>query len=119
MLTSNQLHMLCPQFEDQLNNNMKIRSKRCLFGSPDPLDTKKLLEEQFMSDRDMMLRKYNFDILTSRPVPSADTVTSERDEGDAVSASLSEEKISESEVRHRTGRHSPYNRQTRITGKQQ
>ena len=130
MLTPNQICVLCPQVADQFNNNLKKRSpKRCLFGSPDPLVTKKLLEEQFIADREMMIRKYNFDILTSRPVTNVHSLETVEDEvkhnllvsglnpGLIPSAVEIEDNTSESEVRHRTGRDSPYNRQTRITGK--
>ncbi|KAJ9600777.1 hypothetical protein L9F63_001057, partial [Diploptera punctata] len=128
MLTANQIRVLCPQFADQFNNNLKKRSpKRCLFGSPDPLETKKLLEEQFIADREMMIRKYNFDILTSRPVTNVEHVeNSDRDvKNNLIVSGLNpaliptakqiEDKKNESEVRHKTRRPSPYNRQTRIT----
>lgn len=138
MLTANQLCVLFPQHvKDPYNNLSKKRSpKICLFGSPDPLETQRLLEEQFLADRELMLRKYSFDIQTFRPVTNVRSVA----EGEAVtgSADMSNNFLipagfpliqatnedagqrrcsSESEVRHRPGRHSPYNRQTRITGK--
>ncbi|KDR22805.1 hypothetical protein L798_00719 [Zootermopsis nevadensis] len=70
MLTANQQCVLCPQLvKDQCNTLLKKRSpKKCLFES-DPKETRRLLEElleeQFLADRELMLRKYNFDILTS------------------------------------------------------
>lgn len=139
MLTANQLCVLYPQHvNNQLNNISKKRSpKRCLFGPPDPLENRRLFEEQFLADRELMLRKYSFDILTSRPVRnlrSADTIAEGESLADpedvednflipagfpliqTTNEEAGQRRCSpESEVRHRPGRHSPYNRQTRQT----
>lgn len=133
MLTASQMCVLYPgEVTDQFNGAMRRSPKRCLFGSPDPLETRRLLEEQFLADREMMIRKYGFDILTSRPVASicaleaAEDVCKEDAPKDFVIPlvkSTDEEAQDrscspETEVRLRPLRHNPYNRQTRITGKQ-
>lgn len=134
MLTRNHLLVLFPQYADDL---CKPRPNRCLFGSPDPMDTRILLEEQFVMDTKYMLRRYSFDIVTGRPVTSicssekekaetktvAETGSHDRQNSCPVPAATKEEVgnqcIPESEVRNRSVRFSPYNRQTRITGKRQ
>lgn len=137
MLTANQLCVLYPQYAKNPCNGLpdKRPPKKCLFGPPDPLETRRLFEEQCLADRQLMLRKYGFDILTFRSVPDQrsvtdrEAVTGYRDmprnflipagfpimqaTNDGAGQRFSS---SESEVRHRPGRHSPYNRQTRITG---
>ncbi|XP_066998885.2 uncharacterized protein [Anabrus simplex] len=37
---------------------------RCLFGPPDPAETRKLMEEEFAINRERMLRRWGMDILT-------------------------------------------------------
>lgn len=142
MLTANQQCVLCPQLvKDQCNTLLKKRSpKKCLFES-DPKETRRLLEElleeQFLADRELMLRKYNFDILTStfvtnvRSAPEREKETGSEDmpnnflipagfpllQATTDDAAEQSRFVSESEVRHRPGKDSPYRRQTRITGK--
>jgi hypothetical protein len=123
MLTNNQLRVLLPQHKmDAYNvpNNRLLR--RCLFGRPDPQETRRLLEEQFATDRKMMMLKYNYDILACRFVSNGETVTTTEDNipaPESTNEELEKRRCSpESEVRHRAGRYAPYNRQTRITGKQ-
>jgi hypothetical protein len=38
--------------------------RRCLFGPPDPQETKVLLREQLAADRRQFAKKYNYDIVT-------------------------------------------------------
>jgi hypothetical protein len=126
MLKRNQLRVLLPQL---VGDQFKTLPKICLFGSPDPVETRTLLEEQFIKDREYMLRKYSFDIAKGRPIEKEKTQTEavamtgshEARIGFLIPAATNEEVgkqcIPESEVRHRSGRYSPYNRQTRITGK--
>jgi hypothetical protein len=129
MLTYNQIRILLPQHTVEAFNVPKSRSLRtCLFGRPDPQETRRLGEEQFAVDRQYMRMKYNYDIVTCRFV----TNNCSHENGEALSASEDnflvpestneepeERRCSpESEVRHRAGRYTPYNRQTRITGKQ-
>ncbi|PSN47438.1 hypothetical protein C0J52_01929 [Blattella germanica] len=133
MLTANQLCILYPNLiADKYNNNFKKRSpKMCLFGKPDPLETKRLLEEQLLADREMMLRRYSFDILTSRPVRCSLKTVEKSDNAEVQhnlvipvlnealrsSGTEVEDGTNESEVRHRPARFHPYNKQVRITGK--
>jgi hypothetical protein len=100
--------------------------RRCLFGPPDPQETRRLCKEQFATDRQMMLLKYNYDILTCRFVTNncfhEDGETVIESEDILVPESTNEVETRrcspESEVRYHAGRYAPYNRQTRITGKQ-
>jgi hypothetical protein len=121
MLTNNQLRILLT------HNEPTNRLRRCLFGRPDRQETRKLLEEQFATDRQYMITNYKFDILTCRFVSNScfhengDTVTAFEDN---VLVPESNEEVEnrhcspESGVRHRAGRYAPYNnRQTKITGK--
>jgi hypothetical protein len=130
MLTHNQLLFLFPQNAVDL---CKTRPKRCLFGSPDPVENRILLEEQFAMDKERMLRRYSFDIATGRPVTSIrSSENEEKIETETVAetgcqnscqilAATNEEVqnhcIPEFEIRSRSGRYSPYSRQKRITGK--
>lgn len=128
MLAHNQLLFLFPQNAVDL---CTTRPKRCLFGSPDLVETRILVEEQFAMDRAYMLRRYGFDIAKGTPVASissseseeeaeTETVEGSRDRQNscAVPAATNEEVgnhgIPKSEVRNRSGRYSPY-RQKRIT----
>ena len=108
MLTHNQLLILFPQ---SAMDQCKTRPKRCLFGTPDPVENRILLEEQFTMDKERMLRRYEFDIETgsqnSCPFPVA------------TNEEVQNHCIPESEVRGRSGRYSPYSKQKRITGKRQ
>lgn len=130
MLTRNQLLVLFPQYAGDL---CKTRPKRCLFGSPDPVDTRILLEEQFVMDTKYMLRRYSFDIATGRPVTNFCSSDKEKAETETVVETGSDDRqnicpvpaaaneevgnqcIPESEVRNPSVRFRPYNRQTRIT----
>ena len=133
MLAHNQFLLLFPQSTVDV---CTTRPKRCLFGSPDPVETRILLEEHFAMDEAYMLRRYGFDIAKGRPVRSisssenveeaeAETVAVSRNRQNCcpVPAATNEEVgnpgIPESEVRNRSGRYSPYSRQKRITGKRQ
>lgn len=135
MLTHNQLLFLFPQNAVDL---CKTRPKRCLFGFPDQVENRILLEEHFAMDRERMLQRYAFDIATGRPVTSitsseneeqaetetvAETGSHDRQNSCPVPAATNEEVenhcIPESEVRSRSGRYSPYSKQKRITGKRQ
>lgn len=135
MLTYNQSLFLCPQKAVDL---CKTRPNRCLFGSPDRVETRILLEEQFAMEKGYMLQRYRFDIATGRPVIS---ITSSEKEEEAETETVAEAGshdrqnscpvpgvtneevgnhcIPESEVRNMSGRYSPYSRQKRITGKRQ
>jgi len=131
MLTHTQLLYLFPQNAVDL---CKTRPKRCLFGSPDPVENRILLEEQFAMDKERIWQRYAFDIATGRPVTSigsseneekagtetvAETGSHDRQNSCPVPAATNEEVenhcIPESEVRNRSGRYSPYSRQKKIT----
>lgn len=131
MLTRNQLCVLLPELAGYPFNNL---TKICLFGPPDPAETRRLLEEQFLMDREYMLRRYGFDIASGSLVTGICS-TKEEDEATeimAVTAShgtqssflvraatkeeVEKPYIPESEVRHRSGNCSPCSRQMRITG---
>lgn len=129
MPTYNQSLFLCPQKAVDL---CKTRPNRCLFGSPDRVETRILLEEQFAMDKDYMLQRYSFDIATGRPVT---VISSSQNEEEAeienvagfyagqnscpfpgaTNEEVGNHCIPESEVRNRSGRYSPYSRQRRIT----
>jgi hypothetical protein len=132
MLAHNQLPFLFPRNAVDLRTT---RPNRCLFGSPDVVETRILVEEQFDMDRTYMLGRYGFDIAKGTPVTSVSSFESEEEaetetvEGSrdrqnscAVPVATNEEVrnhgIPNSEVRNRSGRYSPY-RQKRITGKRQ
>lgn len=131
MLTYNQSLFLCPQ---KAVNLCKTRPNRCLFGSPDRVKTRILMEEQFAMDKCYMLQRYRFNIATGRPVTSISSSESEEEaETETVAEAGSYDMqnscpvpgatneevgnhcIPESEVRNRSGRYSPYSRQKRIT----
>jgi hypothetical protein len=131
MLTRNQLRVLFPQLG---GNSFKTVPKKCLFGSPDPVETRILLEEQFLMDREYVLQRYSFDIATDSPVISIYAAEKEKAETEAAvtgshgmqnsfllpaptSEEVGKQCSPESEVRRRSGRCSPYNRQMKITGK--
>jgi hypothetical protein len=100
--------------------------RRCLFGPPDPQETRVLLEDQLATDRRQFLVKYGYDIVTGRFVSSFCSleerrVTASEDNFPQVPEPTGEgaEKrrcSPESQVRHRAGRYAPYDKQTRITG---
>jgi hypothetical protein len=87
-----------------------------------------LLEDQLATDRRQFLVKYDYDIVTHRLVTSfcsleEKRVTASEDNFTQVPEPTDEgaEKrrcSPESQVRHRAGRYAPYDKQTRITGKQ-
>jgi hypothetical protein len=96
------------------------------------METRILLEEQFAVDKEYMLRRYGFDIATGRPGTGICSSENEKAVTETLAATgpydrqnscpvpaAGNQCIRESEVRNRSGRYSPYNRQTRITGKRQ
>lgn len=129
MLTNSQLRFLLPRHNMDAFNVPKNRSlRKCLFGRPDPEETRRLLEEQFAADRRYMITKYNYDLLTCRLVSSnccheyGQTVAESQDNflvPESTDEEVEKRRCSpESEVRHRAGRYAPYSsRQTKITGK--
>jgi hypothetical protein len=127
MLTDNQFCVLFPPYEKDIS---KIRSSnRCLFGSPDREETRRLFEEHIAADRQLMIRKYGFDNLTCRTVTNIcsfeneEAVTASEDNflvPDSTNEEVEKRHCSpESKVRRRSERYAPYNRQTKITGKKQ
>ncbi|XP_055617270.1 uncharacterized protein LOC129762770 [Toxorhynchites rutilus septentrionalis] len=51
---------------DQLRRNVS-GTKRCLFGKPDSIETKRLYEESVQQDRQRFISRYGFDTVTGQP----------------------------------------------------
>lgn len=49
-------------------NHFQRNTKRCLFGRPDPAETKRLYDESVQQDRDRFIARYRFDTVTGQPV---------------------------------------------------
>lgn len=47
---------------DRNNNQRTEATKRCLFGKPDPEDTKRMLREQLESDRKRLKERFGLDV---------------------------------------------------------
>lgn len=52
---------------EQLRRNVS-GTKRCLFGKPDPNETKRLYEESVQQERQRCISRYGFDTMTGQPV---------------------------------------------------
>lgn len=49
-------------------NHLQRNTKRCLFGRPDPTETKRLYDESVQQDRQRFIAQYRFDTVTGQPV---------------------------------------------------
>lgn len=48
--------------------HLQRNTKRCLFGRPDPAETKRLYDESVQQDRQRFITQYRFDTVTGQPV---------------------------------------------------
>ncbi|XP_039448745.1 uncharacterized protein LOC120427879 [Culex pipiens pallens] len=51
--------------------HLQRNTKRCLFGRPDPAETKRLYDESVQQDRQRFITQYRFDTVTGQPVGSS------------------------------------------------
>lgn len=63
------------------------RTKRCLFGIPDPNETKRLYNESVQQDRQRFISRFNFDTVTGQPARSSSSISSSSSSSSSYSRS--------------------------------